>query len=166
MAGDDVVDEVIESERIGDEPFNLFRISCSYEDKSWRFLRAGDLSGLTISFKPTWTKYETDIISIDVLVSLFCMWRATYPLDYFGQLTTNVSYYEEFPVLDYVLDNRNIDHWHWESRKRDTSEQSILIGTRKMSCSLVVALKFDIDVKLGLSSSSIFTHWWRKQTSY
>ena len=29
MAGDEVVDDVIESDRIGDEPFNLFRISCS-----------------------------------------------------------------------------------------------------------------------------------------
>ena len=34
MAGDEVVDDVIERDRRGDEPFNLLRISCSYADKS------------------------------------------------------------------------------------------------------------------------------------
>jgi hypothetical protein len=43
---------VIELQRIGDEPFSLFRISCSYKNISWCFLRIGDFSGLIISLKP------------------------------------------------------------------------------------------------------------------
>lgn len=43
---------VLELDRIGEDRFSLCRISCSYNERSWRFLRAGDLSGFTISFNP------------------------------------------------------------------------------------------------------------------
>ena len=52
---------VLEFERIGEDRFSLCRISCSYNERSWRFLRAGDFSGFTISFNPT--KYPCSSLS-------------------------------------------------------------------------------------------------------